>query len=442
VWLTVTFVVVFVGLRKLLQAIRASGLRFSLPPLWPISIVQLRPVGAWQLSIALATVALFAVATWRLVRSRYRLREVIAFGIALVVATNMIHGWSRGIAAPIAYDARSGVFVPISSDGEQLYHDALGVSNPVQLLREYTDVQLTLHQHSRTHPPGAVLMFYMLIKLLRNPATIAIAIAAVALSLSLYFFRALLTRELNVSAGPYVTFLYALVPAVQIYYLANLDAIVATLLLGGVYLFLRPGILSMVGSTLFFASGLFLTFASIFALPLVTGFELLRLRTLRRSIALGLSLLAIYGMLYLVFGFNYWASFQIASRYENPRGFRGFAEPINFAFTRLENVAEIALFFGPFLGALLVRHLRRRRTWPDLDLLFGLAVGTLILMFLAGAYRTGETARSCMYALPYLFLPVAAYLSDRRPSERDQVLLASLVFGQAVAMQLAANYYW
>ena len=394
------------------------------------------------MSVAVASLALFAVATWRLTRSRYRLWEVIAFGIALVVATNMIHGWRAGIAAPIAYDARSSVFVPVSSNGEQLYHDALGISNPVQLLRDYTDVQSTLHQHSRTHPPGAVLMFYMLVKLLRNPAVIAIAIAAVALSLSVSFLGALLTRELNLSAGPYVAFLYALVPAVQIYYLANLDAIVAALLLGGVYLFLRPGTLSLIGSTLFMASGLFLTFGAIFALPVVSGFELLRRRTLRRAIALGLSLLGIYGMLDLVFGFNYWTSFRIASRYENPKGFRGFAEPINFAFTRLEDVAEIVLFFGPFLGALLVRQLRRRRTSPDLDVLFGVAVGTLILMFLTGAYRTGETARSCMYALPYLFLPVAAYLSDRPPSERDQVLLASLVFGQAVAMQLAANYYW
>ena len=149
-----------------------------------------------------------------------------------------------------------------------------------------------------------------------------------------------------------------------------------------------------------------------------------------------------YFAIYAVLDYNYWTSFRLVARYENPEGFRAFTRPLSYVSTRLEDVGEIVLFFGPYLGALALRRIRAAGVKTDADLLFALAAGTLLAIFLSGAYRTGETARGCLYVFPFLMLPVAAYLSERETRVRDQVFLAALVFVQGVLMQLTGNVYW
>ena len=151
--------------------------------------------------------------------------------------------------------------------------------------------------------------------------------------------------------------------------------------------------------------------------------------------------------MYLGAGYNAWESFRTASRFENEQGFMLFALPYDYLFTRIEDVAELILFLGPLLLVLVVRALRDvgLRSLPAREpmvLLMYLAVATQAAMFLAGTWRTGETARACAYLYPYLLFPVGLYLDRNNVSRASKMVLAASVFIQSVFMQLIGNFHW
>ena len=60
----------------------------------------------------------------------------------------------------------------------------------------------------------------------------------------------------------------------------------------------------------------------------------------------------------------------------------------------------------------------------------------LLLVFLSGAYRTGETGRICMFIYPYLFLSL---------QHLDRSALRGLILGagvQSVLMQVFFDWFW
>jgi hypothetical protein len=60
----------------------------------------------------------------------------------------------------------------------------------------------------------------------------------------------------------------------------------------------------------------------------------------------------------------------------------------------------------------------------------------LLLMFLAGSFRTGETARICLFIYPYIFVMFRNV---------DDSVLANLVLvtgAQTILMQLFGYYLW
>jgi len=334
------------------------------------------------------------------------------------------------------------VLVPYSLEGQEYYHDALTVNDPIVFLRQYNVIQPTLHRHAHTHPPGAVLTFYVLQKVFRDPAIIAFVIMLLAMVPTVYFFYRILLTSVSEETARYVSFLLVLLPAVQIYYLATIDAIVAALLTATLYLFcFGKGSKSVVGAAAALTTSFLLTFVSLFILPVLIGFELIVKRSIKRSAVVTGAVAAFHLLLYLLFGYNAWQSFRTASLFENPNGFMLFVEPANYLFTRLEDIAEIILFFGPFLAILFVRGFRNFKDKP-LNILTALAIVTMLGMFVTGAWRTGETARACLFLYPYLLFPVAYYLADRKIQGRDRLQLASLVFLQSVGMQLIGNYHW
>jgi hypothetical protein len=186
-----------------------------------------------------------------------------------------------------------------------------------------------------------------------------------------------------------------------------------------------------------------LTFVSVCVLPVLAGFELLRRRSVARTTAVVAVLIAGHVLLYALSGYDPIRAFLVASAHDNPHGFQGFADPVNYLFTRLEDVAELLLFFGPFLLVLLPRGLRtasdKASNASNLALL---ASGVIMAMFLTGAFRTGETARPLAFLYACWLLPVGRYLDALRPSDSEKAQLASLVFGQTVFMQLLGNFFW
>ncbi|MFL6595349.1 MAG: hypothetical protein ACJ8HQ_07880, partial [Chthoniobacterales bacterium] len=304
--------------------------------------------------------------------------------------------------------------------------------------RNYNGVQPTLHMHARTHPPGPVLLIYALNKALKEPALISLLIAAVAVTSAAWFFYKLLVTEFQPHLARFMTSLFLLLPSVQIYYLATVDALVAALLLGVFYCFKRATALHLFAAAALLVTSFMLTFLAVWIVPVLFGYELIKRRNIIRATAVVLAVIAVYVAIYFASGFNLLASFRTASAIENEHGFMLLHNPLDYFVSRLQSIGEVMLFFGPYLCLLFVRSVRGSQrhiaTW--------LALGSFALLLAAGTFRVGETARICNFLYPFLLLPIARYLNQRNATEAEKAQLAWLVFGQTILMQAAGSYFW
>ncbi len=410
----------------------------DIPSKWPLSMFRAEIPGIdrpfWDLLIGLGIMLAFY---WLVRRATGRITEsllgLIAVAFLLVLGTNVIHGIDYGLVNPHQ--------APL-----QYYHDSVDVTSAGEFMRGFEASQAELGCHSQTHPPGAVLFFYGLINVVGHSAGVSIAIAAMAVGLSGIFFYRLLLYDFDHKTSAYVTLLFLLIPSVAVYYCATLDAIIAACFLGTLVALRHPHPLpGIIGMTVGLCCASFLTFGACFLIPVIVGFELLTRRTAYRAALVLLGTGMFYAMIYGLFGLNYLTSFQTASALENPAGFLLFAEPASYFITRLENVCDIAIFFGPFLLLLCafgLRMLWQRREHDELFVLSGLGILTLAAMFLTGAFRTGETARACLFIYPLLMLPVAAYLVQQRFLAWQKRRLLLVVFGQTLAMQTLGGFFW
>jgi hypothetical protein len=439
---TFVFVVTTVVLQRALRFVCQNWISFDCAYYWPVSVFAPRMPSGRDLLVAAAVLAAFGVFVWLLERTRYDIRLVMLSGVLLILGLTFIHGIDVGFYAPVAGDAQGGVLVPYSLEGQEYYHDALKVGDAGEFFRNYNVIQPTLHRHAHTHPPGAVLTYYFLAAIFRDPAIIAVVIMLLAMLPSVWFAYRLFAEAFEEVTARYLSFLLVLLPAIQIYYLATIDALIAALLTAAVYLFcFGKGAKTIAAAAAAVTASFLLTFVSLFILPVLIGFELITKRSFKRSAIVIGSVVGFHALLYLLFGYNAWQSFRTASQFENANGFMLFAEPVNYFFTRLEDVAEIVFFLGPFLLVLFVSGFRSVKG-RSLDLLTALACGTLLVMFLTSAFRTGETTRACLFLFPYLLFPVGYYLTERGTTAKERASLATLVFVQAVAMQLLGNYHW
>ncbi len=427
---------------RIVRAVHQYGVDFDCPPYWPIGIGYPRVPHWTALPIAALCLIVLHQGLRILERSRYRMMHVICLGLVLILGTTFMQGWTY----QLGWDA--GFVNPIAGMGQggiQHYHDALAIENPITFLREYVARQPTLLEHSRTHPPGAALTMYALSRLVVRPALISVTIAIVSVLLIATCLRSLLSRFLrDEKLSGYVTLIMLLVPAVQIYSAASLDALIAGLAIGVVALGTgRPKSIQLVGAFACLLLLSFMTFAALFAMPVLLGFELWRTRTFWRSGLIAALVALVYWVMAQTTGFNYVECFRTAASLENPDGWRLFAEPVSFCLTRIEGLAEIILFFGPFLTVIAIRGLRKpASSSSELRALTWLGVGTLTAMFLTGAFRTGETARTCLFIYPYLLMPVAGYLGSSDADARERRILAGLVFAQTLLMQMFGAYFW
>jgi hypothetical protein len=420
----------------IVRVLYAHVVKFDFPPFWPLGMVVPRLPALHQIVIACASVILFYGIVRLLRRVSYRLWIAIAAAVVLVLSSNLIQGWRDGFITPIAGGGETGI---------QCWHDAVRIEHPLDFVRRYVESQPGLLVHASTHPPGAVLAIYALHRLLGNPAAISLAIACIAVISTMLFLYGILAGEFGAGRLPrYLIFLFMLVPSVQIYYVACIDALIASALLGAAFFFLRKrtatAIAGMVVCT-FIAS--FMTFGFLFIIPVLVVTELVVDRRLVRSGVTILLVAALYLVVDRVLGFNYLASFRTAAAIENPRGFMLFADPASYVFTRLEGMLEIIVFLGPFLAILALRGIPLlRAAGTRLSTIAIAAPATLVAMLLTGAFRTGETARCCIFIYPYLLIPAAWYIRRMELTRREELVLCAVVFAQTVGMQLFGRYFW
>lgn len=429
------FLAVFAIANRLVRWIDLYLSDIDRPPYWPIGELELYRPTLHTCLAAAGCLVLFALVVALLERCRYRIIPVITGGLALIVATNSLHGISSGFVKPIA-----------GADGLpriQYYDDALRVDSPTAFLNGFNKAQPSLLDHARTHPPGAVLSIYALNRLLGDPARIALALATISafvIASAVYFHIRRGQPATNFLPG-FVTFAVLLLPAVQTYALASIDAVIAGLIATSIAFFLSPRTIpSLIGCTVcFFLAGT-LTFAALFLPPVLLVTEWVNRRRWNRTACVVAVTAILHLSVFCLTGFDYVKAFWTATSLENPNGYRLLYEPLSFAITRVECIAEIVLFLGPVVLAMitgslqLLNHPRRAMT---------LAAGmTLLAMFATGAFHTAETARACLFIVPFLALPMAEWCRRSCPTSNERWRLAVCVFGQSLVMQLFGDFFW
>jgi hypothetical protein len=427
-------------------ALLAAGARYArsllpnadIPPHWPLSVFgrQLPIIDASPTVAAHGALVLAAglLGLWLPVPRLRSVWPVAAGGLALLLATNTIQGYQYGLVNPVA------------GGNIQYYHDATRIESPERFIREFNSSQAHLGSHARVHPPAATLTFWCLSKVFGRPDAIAVALAAMAAFISCGFLYAALLRRFDRQTAATTTLMFMLLPAVQVYYCASLDALITSLSAVLLYFMLceRP-FWGTLGTMLALAAMTSLTFTAVALLPVVAGLELLVRRRIWRLALVLLGVAQAHLMIGMATGYNWIESFRNASLLENPGGFTLLADPASYVFTRLENVAEIALFLGPFaLGAIWqgMRVARREKRQRDLLAVSALTVLSLLGMFAAGAWRTGETARSTMFVLPMLMPVLACAVARMFNRHADGTRFSSLLLAQAVIMQTIGRYFW
>jgi hypothetical protein len=424
-------------------ALRGAGLVRATARLFPISIVR----GPELHAPGLPAAALFALVLWAALRARARIGAGRAFacGLALLVLGNLAQGgFEAGFVLPFT-DPRGG-----PPPGIQYYHDALEVGDARAWLTGFNAAQPSLRNHARTHPPFAVLVHRALLGPEGSPLLLAVAFPLVAgLAVPLLWHVARLAGAGRETASLLALGLAAL-PAFNVYAASSLDGLVlaaTTLALWG-WLAVRRG--AVLRGTAAFAAGLavanLLSFGASFAIlaaALLALHEAWTERRLRGALVWlsGLTALAaVCAGLRAGFGYDHLEAFATASRLENPHGFRGFAAPLDYLLTRIECVAEIAVFFSLPALAVWVRERLSRRPAFDLrregDCVEAAGLLALAAVFATGAFWTGETARACLFIQPWLMLG----LRDAPPRTLAAVVTAG--GAQTIAMQLFANFFW
>jgi len=373
--------------------------------------------------------------------TRFNLWQIWLAGLALIALGNLAQG-----------SIETAFYQPFTGYGGQYYHDAIRITDWRQWLGDFNANQLNLQSHSQTHPPFAVLLQYFLLEIGNRNLFILAGTFVLLSSLSIILVWQILREfELSASRSSQLAFLFSVIPAVNIYSAVSLEGVIATLCtlaLLGMIKIARSGM--SLSAMFYFTAGFLLapllTFAGTFlaATAFLIGLrELLLNKKTRILLALFANLLLgilIYFIMLRRFGYDYLESFFTASRHVNPEGFRALHMPLDYVMTRIECVAEIALFLSFGVLALLFHrhHLKLRlNDWRDeITAVFLAGIISLLLMFLAGAFGTGESARIALFIYPY-FILVLGKLDE--PTLRSAAIFAGL---QTIIMQTFAGYFW
>ena len=244
-WVTLTSVVFFNLVIKLFDRQLLDTQNVPIPRYWPISKFALRvtrlplPDAAVFAALALVVFAVAVVVVVFLRTDHPTLLPVVLAGGTLLVLTTLTHGVGPGVLRPLSapgnYD-RAAIDI---LDPGGYYLAAVDVANPIRFLETFEAQQLSLPLHAQTHPPGAVLTFYVLNTILPSALWVSLVVGLGSLALTALLLSRLLRTYFSDSVANYTTFLFVLLPATQIYYLTSLDAMVAVAILAAVYCFTR-----------------------------------------------------------------------------------------------------------------------------------------------------------------------------------------------------------
>lgn len=383
---------------------------------------------------------------------------ILMFSVKIVKKLNIYHIWMIGFFLIILGNLGQGnvdsaFLKPFYESGMQYYHDAIKISDWINWTSNFNINQAGLLTHTKTHPPFAILIHYFLLKISGGDILFLSFGFILLSSLSIIFVGKIFeTIGIAKEKVKLITLLFSVLPAINIYSAVSLDGVILTgsvLFLYGLLKILtenkisKPGLLyaisGIVFTNLLSFGGIF--FIAVFFIQSVVSYYYKKESATSYTFGITLTVLIILlVLLNAFFNYNHIDALLNASKSENPNGFRGIYDPLNYIATRLECITEILLFLSlGFLAVIFhpkmlnISHSDFRI--PEVSLFFS-AIFILILFFISGAFYTGETARATMFIYPYfLFLLV---------NTKDELISDLIKFAgiQTACMQLFGSYFW
>lgn len=340
---------------------------------------------------------------------------------------------------------------PFYLKGRQYYADAILIQDWITWLKDFSYNQDSFQLHTKTHPPFITLLHYLFLELFNNDILgLSLSFSAISL-LSIFIFYDILTcLNFNTNIKRKLTLFFSIIPSFNIYSIVSIDGLFLTFslifLLGvcRIYQLKKLDFISIILSTFGVICCNLISFSGLFFFAFLGLFSLYTMykknyHFLILSIFIGTTYIGYFYSLYYLLDYNHLEVFFNASKFENKDDFMLLAKPLIYFGTRLEDICEILFFLSFGFVALLFSKNKFYAPLFDsspINTLFFSATIALITMFLTGAYGTGETARACLFVMPYFLLLL------KNIHSKTFSILYYLCLLQTFGMQLIGNFYW
>lgn len=375
---------------------------------------------------------------------RWMLVALIAFCILFSSSVAMIREGTAGITA--AYDRHAHEYI-----------DDIGRGGSIRgLFRDYVKIHPYLSTHAKVHPPGPIVLLWLLADFIAGREALGLSIATIVAGcftlIPLYLWmRDVTDQRVALTA----CLLYAAMPTYVLFTATSADILFMPFTMITLFLFGRAIERGSIAYAL--AAGVFYGILSLLSFSLIGvgayfGFVGLwkmahrgsRLRVVKTAVLMLAAFLAVHLAVRWWSGFDVIACFKACKAQfdEDQLNLDIFAPRYPGWVYRFLNPACWAFFAGIPITVLFVWRLARpEKATKALFLICALTLLVLDVLYLA----RGEGERSAMYVLPFALLP-AAHLLDRlgQQSGSHRPLLITLLFltAQTWAIECLLYTYW
>lgn len=350
---------------------------------------------------------------------RWLLVGLLGFVIVFSLSIAMVRDGLAGVAA--AYDVRHA----------HEYINDIGTGGSIKgLFRDYVDIHPYLSTHAKVHPPGPIVVLWLLADFIAGREPLGLSIATVVFGSLALFPLYHWTRDMtNQRVALTACLLYVLMPGIVLFTATSADILFMPFTLTTLFLFwralhgqaLRPAsLLYALGAGVLYGVLSLLSF-SLLSIGAFFGFMgLWRLRDPARRIAVvqtaAVMLLGFFALHLAVrwwSGFDVIACFQVCkAQFDDDQLFLNLTAPRYPGWVyRILNPLCWLLFAGIPVSVLAIWRWRRPPSDAGTKGLFVVFLLTLLVLDVFYLAR-GEGERSAMYVYPFMVIP-AAHLLDR-----------------------------
>ena len=379
----------------------------------------------------------------------------IAFFLIIGISIAMIDGY-RGV------DGRQApaFLEPYTRTRHEYYGDVPKVNQVgVQsFLRDYAKPKLfsTLSGHTQTHPPGGVLFLWLVSKIF-GYNLLSASLGSIGFTSLVVIPIYLLAKELyNESVGRYALALFLIMPNFVMFTTTSMDGPFSVFPILSIYLFYKAIFsdrmvfyATLTGLTLGFS--MLMTYATVCIGVFFSVVALLTLIVDRERFKSILILLSISGVTFVVFyllmflltGFNLLEAMQVSIKKDEAALGTGYETIGLYVHLSIANLFALLIGIGMPMTTVwlrqVVRAIRDARSGEAIDIyVIGYLISLLVITF--STLFTMEVERIWIFMAPFIVIPVAKYLSQRRLA--DFYWVAGLLCLQLILFEVILYTYW